>query len=236
VGKWKFNLTKSTNQLEQIESLGGNKYKITLGDSVNTIPADGSDQPADFGRTLSLKEERPDVWRAVWKKDAKPTDQGIWTLQADGETLVQDYTVSLRNGKSSRGQNKLKRIAGNSGLAGTWKFVERTSEVPFVLEIRPYQDGGLTLLLPGMEYSASIKFDGKEYAEHGPDVPAGSTTSGRRVDSRTLETQDAENGKVVRHQKWTVSPNGAMLHASLSTTGRYLHARPNDSSARYLAV
>ncbi|MGI9071908.1 MAG: tyrosine-type recombinase/integrase [Bryobacteraceae bacterium] len=25
-------------------------------------------------------------------------------------------------------------------------------------------------------------------------------------------------------------------HASLSTTGQYLHARPNDSSARYLAV
>jgi integrase/recombinase XerD len=27
-----------------------------------------------------------------------------------------------------------------------------------------------------------------------------------------------------------------LAHASLSTTGRYLHARPNDSSARYLAV
>jgi integrase/recombinase XerD len=25
-------------------------------------------------------------------------------------------------------------------------------------------------------------------------------------------------------------------HSSLSVTGRYLHARPNDSSARYLAV
>ncbi len=25
-------------------------------------------------------------------------------------------------------------------------------------------------------------------------------------------------------------------HASVATTGRYLHARPNDSSARYLAV
>jgi len=25
-------------------------------------------------------------------------------------------------------------------------------------------------------------------------------------------------------------------HASVATTGRYLHARPNDSSSRYLAV
>ncbi len=25
-------------------------------------------------------------------------------------------------------------------------------------------------------------------------------------------------------------------HASVATTGRYLHARPNDGSARYLAV
>jgi len=28
----------------------------------------------------------------------------------------------------------------------------------------------------------------------------------------------------------------ALGHASLATTGRYLHARPSDSSARYLGV
>jgi hypothetical protein len=37
-----------------------------------------------------------------------------------------------------------------------------------------------------------MKFDGKQYLEHGLDVPAGSTSSGRRVDSRTLETADTE--------------------------------------------
>jgi hypothetical protein len=92
VGKWKLNLTKSTPP-ERIESLGGNGYKITLGDSVNTILADGNDQAADFGRTLSLKEESPNVWRAIWKRNGKVIDQGTWTVQADGNTMVQDYTV-----------------------------------------------------------------------------------------------------------------------------------------------
>jgi hypothetical protein len=225
VGKWKFNQTKSTTPVLSIESLGGNRYKITLGDSVNTILADGNDQPADFGRTLSLKEESPNVWRAVWKKDGKPIDEGRWTVQADGQSLVQEYTVHLRNGKSSRGQNKLKRTSGNSGLAGTWEFRERTGEIPFVLEIRPFKDGGLTLLLPAIEYSASMKFDGKEYPQHGPDFPAGSTTSGRRLDSRTLETLDTANGNVVRHQKWTISPDGATLTVEDVGQGREIWDR-----------
>ena len=124
MGKWKLNQTKSTTPSERIESLGGNRYKITWGDSVNTILADGNDQPADFGRTLSLKEESPNTWRAVWKKDGKPIDQGTWTVEADGQTMVQDYTVYLPNGKSSRGQNKLQRILAIKDwleLGNLWK-------------------------------------------------------------------------------------------------------------------
>ena len=56
-----------------------------------------------------------------------------------------------------------------------------------------------------------MKFDGKQYPEHGLDVAAGTTSSGRRVDSHTLETVDTENGKLVRHQKLTISPDGATL-------------------------
>jgi hypothetical protein len=206
VGKW-----KSTTPSERIEALGGNRFKITWMDSVNTILADGTDQPADLGRTLSLKEESPNVWRVIWKENDKPTDQGTWKVEADGQTMVQDYTVYLPNGKSSRGRNKLQRIAGDKGLAGTWKFVERTHDEHIVLEIRPYEDGGLTFLLPFDQYSISMKFDGKQYPVHGLDVWPGTTSSGRRVDSRTLETVDTENGKLVRHQKWTISPDGATL-------------------------
>jgi hypothetical protein len=206
------NQNKSTTPPERIESLGANRYKITSGESVNTVLADGTDQPADSGRrTLSLKEESTNVWRAVWKRNGKSIDQGTWKVEEDAKTMVQDYTVDLPNGKSARGQNKLRRIAGDKGLAGTWQFVERTHAVPIVLEIRPYEAGGLTFLLPVDEYSISIKFDGKEYPAHGLDVPAGSTSSGRRADSRTLETADTENGRVVRHQKWTISPDGATL-------------------------
>lgn len=201
VAKWKPNQNKSATPPERIESLGGNKYKITWGDSVNTILADGTDQAADFGRTLSLKEESPNVWRAAWKKNGKPVDQGTWTIEADGKTMVQDYTVYRPNGKSSHGQNKLKRISADKGLVGTWEFIERTHEVPIVLEIHPYEERGLTLLVPAFEYSTSMKFDGKEYPEHGPTIPAGSTQSGRRPNSRTLEIVGKVNGKVVGREK-----------------------------------
>jgi hypothetical protein len=138
-----------------------------------------------------------------------PTDQGTWRVEADGQTMVQDYTVY--HGKSSRARKKLQRIAGDKGLAGVWKFVERTPDEYIVLEIRPYGDSGLTFFLAFDEYSLSMKFDGKQYLEHGLDVTPGSTSSGRRVDSHTLETVETENGKLVRHQKWIISPDGATL-------------------------
>lgn len=225
VGKWKLNQNKSTNQPVQIDSLGGNRYKITLNGSVNTITADGSDQPADSGRTLSLKERNPNVWKVVWKKDGKPIDQSTWTIAADGQTMVQAYSVHLPNRESLRGQNKLKRIAGNIGLAGTWQFIEVTHEVPLVMEIQPYMDSGLTFLVPAFEYSSSMKFDGNEYPEHGPNIPSGSTSSGHRLDSHILETIDKLNGTVLRHQKWTISPDGTTLTVEEAGDGQTIYER-----------
>jgi hypothetical protein len=46
-----------------------------------------------------------------------------------------------------------------------------------LIPIQPYGDGGRTLLVPAFEYSTSMKFDGNEYAEHGPTIPVGSTQS-----------------------------------------------------------
>jgi hypothetical protein len=53
-----------------------------------------------------------------------------------------------------------------------------------------------------------MKFDGKEYAESGPTVPEGSTSSGHRIDERTIETTEKIKGKVIETAKATISADG----------------------------
>ncbi len=66
-GKWKVNPSKSKlNDEMKVEAVGANKYTFTFGpDQVDTIVADGSDQPALQGTTLSVTVEGPNNWKVV---------------------------------------------------------------------------------------------------------------------------------------------------------------------------
>ena len=56
VGKWKVNPSKSKlNDEMKVEGAGANRYAFTFGPGqVDTVVADGSDQPALSGTTLSI--------------------------------------------------------------------------------------------------------------------------------------------------------------------------------------
>ena len=96
VGKWKVNASKSklTDEMK-VEALGGNKYAITFGPgAVDTIVADGSDQPALQGTTLSVTVEGPNNWKVIRKREGRTLVTGYWTLSGDGKTLNDDFTAS----------------------------------------------------------------------------------------------------------------------------------------------
>jgi hypothetical protein len=67
VGKWKVNPSKSklTDEMK-VETVGENKYAITFSpDAVDTIVADGTDQPALSGTTLSITVKGPNNWEII---------------------------------------------------------------------------------------------------------------------------------------------------------------------------
>jgi hypothetical protein len=53
-----------------------------------------------------------------------------------------------------------------------------------------------------------MNFDGKEYPEEGPTVVEGATSSGRRIDERTIETTEKIKGRVIETAKATISADG----------------------------
>jgi len=221
VGGWKLNPSKSklTDQMK-VESVAGNKYAFDFGGGPETIAADGTDQPAGFGTSLTVTVQTPDSWKVVRKKDGHVLLTANWQLSKDGNTLTDDFTEIAPNGSSTNVKFVYKRTAGTSGFAGTWESTSETVNSVFVIEVQPYEGDGLSFVDSSEGVTKNLKFDGKEYPNVGPNVPAGSVSSARRVNQHTLEITDKFNSKVTDTQEINLSSDGKTLTMAIHIVGR----------------
>jgi hypothetical protein len=227
VGKWKLNPSKSTfiDQVK-IEAAGPNTYAITFaGGDAETVVADGTDQPGLGGSTLSLTVDRPDTWKVVRKRQGRTVITGIWKLSENGETFSDAVTANQPDGSTMSAQAVYKRTTAGSGFPGTW---EMTSQMMmnsvFEFQIQPYEGDGLSFIYPSQQKTQHMKFDGKDYPDVGPNVPAGAASSGRRVNERSLEMTDKIKGKVTSNQDFTLSPDLETLTITVHVVGQ---GKPN---------
>jgi hypothetical protein len=221
-GKWKLNKEKSKIAGEQmkIQDLGGNKFKFTGGNDSDTVTADGTDQPIHYGRTMSLSVEGPTSLKMVFKKDGKVISSMTHSLSADGNTQTIKGTDTKPDGTTSDFEVTDKRVGSGSGWTGTWESTTVDFTSPDEWEIKPYGAHGLTFYTPAYQDTLSMNFDGKDYAEKGPNVPGGSVSSGKRADPHTLEVTDKIKGKVIDHTRYEVSSDGNTLTLTVHETGQ----------------
>ena len=212
VGKWKVNPSKSKLIIDEmkVEAAGANnKYVITFGpDQVDTVVADGSDQPALQGTTLSITVKGPNNWEVVRKMKGRMLLRAEWTLSEDGKTLRDDFTQYLPDGMTLFSQTLpngstlvlpyvYNRTAGNSGFSGTWDSENATVNAKIELEIQPSEGDGLSFKRSDEEMVKKIKLDGKDYPALDPKgQDTGTATSGRRMNQRSLEITDKFKGKI----------------------------------------
>src|SRR5580704_9759790 len=85
VGKWKVNPSKSKlNDEMKVEVAGENRYVFIFGPGqVDTVVADGSDQPGLAGTTLSVTVQGPNSWEVVRKMKGRTLIRAHWTLSED---------------------------------------------------------------------------------------------------------------------------------------------------------
>ena len=221
VGEWKLNPARSklTDQMK-VESVGANKYVFDFGGGNETIVVDGTDQPGNFGSTLSVTVEGPDTGKVIRKKDGRMLITATWKLSKDGNTLTDDFTGIEPNGSTFNLNYVYKRTAGSSGFAGTWESTSETVNSVFVLQVRPYDGDGLSFVDPSREQTKNVKFDGKDYPNLGPNVAPGSASSVRRLSERTLEMTDKIDGKVMDAQQIELSSDLKTLTMTVHTVGR----------------
>jgi hypothetical protein len=226
VGKWKLNPSKSqlTDRMK-VESLGANRYALDLGGGgVETVAADGTDQPGLFGTTLSVTIGEPDTWKVVRKKDGRTLLTGTWKLSKDGKTLSDTFRANQSDGSTLSLDYVYERTSAGAGFVGTWESTSERVNSVFEFQIQSYQGDGLSFTTPAEHATQNMRFDGKEYPDVGPDVPSGSVSSGRRVNERTLEMTDMINGKVMDTRQIELSPDSNTLTMTVHPVGQ---SKPN---------
>ena len=210
VGKWKVNPSKSklTDELK-VEAVGENKYALTFGPGqVDTIVADGSDQPALSGTTFSITVKGPNSWEVVRKLKSRTLLRAQWTLSEDAKTLNDAFTQYLPDGTKLFGEPLpngstlflpyvYERTAGNSGFLGTWDSESAKVKAGIELQIQPYEGDGLSFKRSDEEMVKRIKLDGNDYPDLDPKGgDKGTAYSGRRVNERSLEITYKSKGKI----------------------------------------
>jgi hypothetical protein len=220
VGTWKLNPSKCqlTDEMK-VQAFGGNKYAFDFGgDKPVTVVTDGSDQPVSLGTTMSVTPEGPSTWKFVSKKDGRMISDAIWRLSADGKELTDAYTVYQPNGSTLRLNYVYRRTAGSSGFAGTWDSTSEKVNSVYEIQIRPYETDGLSFIDLSQQSTQNIKFDGRDYPNHGP--RGDYVSSGRRLNDRTLELTNKIEGKVKSTHRIEVSPDGRTLTMTIRPVSR----------------
>jgi hypothetical protein len=218
VGKWKVDPSKSrlTDEMK-LEAAGANRYAITFGPGeVDTIVADGSDQPALSGTTLSITVKGPNRWEVVRKLKGRTLLRAQWTLSGDGKTLNDAFTQYLPDGTTMFSQPLpngstlflpyvYERTAGNSGFLGTWDSESAKVKTGIELLVRPYEGNGLSFKRSDEEAVKRIKLDGNDYPDDPNGQGNGTLYSGRRVNARNVEITYKLKGKTTETRQIELS-------------------------------
>jgi hypothetical protein len=233
VGKWKVNPSKSKlNDEMRVEAVGANKYTFTFGPGqVDTVVADGSDQPALQGTTLSVTVEGPNNWKVVRKMKGRMLLTARWTLSEDGKTLNDAFTQYLPDGTTLFSQPLpdgstlflpyvYERTAGNSGFLGTWDSESAKVTAGIELQIQPYEGDGLSFKRSDEEMAKRIKLDGNDYPDLSPNGDTGSAYSGRRVNERSLEITEKSKGNITGTRQIELSTDLKTLTVTARLAGQ----------------
>jgi hypothetical protein len=234
VGKWKVNSSESKlNDEMKVEVAGANRYLITFGPgATDTVVADGTDQPALSGTTLSITVKGPNNWEIIRKMKGRTLLTAYWTLSEDGKTLNDAFTQYLPDGTALFSQPlpngstlflpySYERTAGNSGFLGTWDSDSAKVAARIELQIQSYEGDGLSFKRSDEEMAKLIKLDGNDYPDLEPNgADKGTAHSGRRVNERSVEITEKSKGKITSTRQIELSRDLKTLTVTVRLVGQ----------------
>ena len=161
----------------------------------------------------ALAGEMPHISADIGDLDIRPADPSLAPnaeIYADDKTLRDDFTGFQSDGSHFTIHYLYDRIAGTNGFAGTWDSTTEKAQ-PAELVIQPADGGALSFHNLAQGSTKLMRFDGKDYPVKDAKMPAGASSSARRMDDHTIEFTEKRNGKVSDTQHIQLSADGRVL-------------------------
>jgi hypothetical protein len=129
-------------------------------------------------------------------------------------------TSGRRGARVSRALVSRALVSWEHGFSGTWDSDSEKVKAGIELQIEPYEGDGLSFNGPDAEMNKRMKFDGKDYPDLDPNGGAGSASSGRRVNERSLEITDKFKGKITGTRQIELSTDLKTLTMTVRLEGQ----------------
>jgi hypothetical protein len=105
------------------------------------------------------------------EKDGRVLSTMTHTLSDGGKTQTIKGTETKPDGTTSDFDVVWTKVSGGSGWGGTWEEKDVKFTSPDEWDIEPYENDGLSFKTPAYQETLSMKFDGKDYEDQGPNGP-----------------------------------------------------------------
>jgi hypothetical protein len=213
-GTWKLNQEKSqlAGDTMKFGPAEGGALELTAGGTTYSFLADGNNYRMPSGDLAAWKQTSPDGWTTEYKKmDGKLLSTDTWKLSSDSNNLTVTSSGIKPNGDSFTDTEQYVRTTGTSGLMGSWKSTEVKLSSPSELTIEESGPDGLLLKIAALKATCVARFDGKEMAVEGPDIPTGLRVSLTRTGPYGFRMVQKLNGSVVSTSQYAVSEDGKTM-------------------------
>jgi len=212
-GTWKLNPAKSklTGYTFSYKALPGGKLQYNNGAEIAiTFACDGKPYTTIGASTVVCTTPSSAEYDYTFATSGKTLQTSVLKLSPDGKTIDQTDKNIHPDGTASTDSTTYTRIAGDTGLVGTWKQTEVKINAPDAFTYKTF-DGGVDIAYPSYKQSIHLTFDGKPSTFEGPTVSPGSTVTAVSAGPLSYTETDKIGTKVVGLSKTTVSADGKTM-------------------------
>jgi hypothetical protein len=213
VGKWKLDPSQSklTGDTIHFVSGAGGEMSYTEEGHTTKVKLDGNPATTWSGAEVSWKKVDDNSYESHATRSGVDLGTSTWTISPDGKSMKVESKGKNPDGSNFDDTADYTRVAGKSGLTGSWKSTKAKMNEDRTFEMAADGDHGMTWTIPEMKAAVSLKMDSKDYPAEGPTVPKGITLALTPVSSTSFKMMEKMNGMPLWHGTYTLSDDGKKM-------------------------
>ncbi len=215
-GKWKLDPSQSklTGETIHFAAGAGGEMSYTEEGHTTKFKLDGNPVTSWSGDEVSWKKVDDNSYESHATRMALTWERVHGRSRQMGRAMKVESKGKNPNGSDFDDTADYTRVAGKSGLTGSWKSTKAKMNEDRTFEMAADGDHGMTWTIPEMKASVALKMDSKDYPAEGPTVPKGLTLALTPVSSTSFKMMEKMNGMPLWHGTYTLSDDGKTMTES----------------------